>query len=167
MQLGPKDLKPELVYTRISGYGEPPGSCPCLLGWSKRTRAQQAWLLFEVHWGRGRQPGGVCSAAADRPAPTPAPVDAAGQTGPRAHLPGYASVCEAYGGFRCDAAAPVSPYILHVAGTLPVLVLCIPLRLLGAAAASLVRRPFSCMDLQLPVPCSSERLMAAEKAHSC
>lgn len=29
----------------------------------------------------------------------------AGQTGPRAHLPGYASVCEAYGGFRCAAAA--------------------------------------------------------------
>ncbi|KAL4419798.1 hypothetical protein ABPG75_006896 [Micractinium tetrahymenae] len=42
-QLGPKDLKPELVYTRISGYG---------------------------------------------------------QTGPRAQLPGYASVCEAFGGFR-------------------------------------------------------------------
>ncbi|GMH40063.1 hypothetical protein BSKO_07967 [Bryopsis sp. KO-2023] len=41
--LGPKDLKPDLVYTRISGYG---------------------------------------------------------QTGPRARMPGYASVCEAYGGFR-------------------------------------------------------------------
>lgn len=41
--LGPKDLKPDLVYTRISGYG---------------------------------------------------------QTGPKAQLPGYASVCEAYGGFR-------------------------------------------------------------------
>ena len=24
-----------------------------------------------------------------------------GQTGPKAVLPGYASVCEAYGGFRC------------------------------------------------------------------
>ena len=42
-QLGPADLKPSLVYTRISGYG---------------------------------------------------------QTGPKAQLPGYASVCEAYGGFR-------------------------------------------------------------------
>ncbi|KAI7842862.1 hypothetical protein COHA_003480 [Chlorella ohadii] len=42
-QLGPKDLKPELIYTRISGYG---------------------------------------------------------QTGPKAQLPGYASVCEAFGGFR-------------------------------------------------------------------
>eukprot|EP00891_Asterochloris_glomerata_P004193 jgi/Astpho2/4193/e_gw1.00064.29.1_t len=41
--LGPQDLKPELVYARISGYG---------------------------------------------------------QTGPKASLPGYASVCEAYGGFR-------------------------------------------------------------------
>lgn len=41
--LGPKDLKPDLIYTRISGYG---------------------------------------------------------QTGPRANEPGYASVCEAYGGFR-------------------------------------------------------------------
>eukprot|EP00877_Chromochloris_zofingiensis_P012019 jgi/Chrzof1/7070/Cz02g09190.t1 len=41
--LGPKDLKPDLIYTRISGYG---------------------------------------------------------QTGPRAHEAGYASVCEAYGGFR-------------------------------------------------------------------
>jgi len=41
--LGPKDLHPSLVYTRISGYG---------------------------------------------------------QTGPRAREPGYASVCEAYGGFR-------------------------------------------------------------------
>lgn len=41
--LGPSDLKPDLVYTRISGYG---------------------------------------------------------QTGPRAPEPGYASVCEAYGGFR-------------------------------------------------------------------
>ena len=38
-----QDLKPELVYARISGYG---------------------------------------------------------QTGPKASLPGYASVCEAYGGFR-------------------------------------------------------------------
>lgn len=38
-----QDLKPELVYARISGYG---------------------------------------------------------QTGPKSHLPGYASVCEAYGGFR-------------------------------------------------------------------
>lgn len=46
MQLGPKDLKPELIYTRISGYG---------------------------------------------------------QTGPKAQLPGYASVCEAFGGFRYAA----------------------------------------------------------------
>lgn len=42
-----QDLKPELVYARISGYG---------------------------------------------------------QTGPKSHLPGYASVCEAYGGFRYAAA---------------------------------------------------------------
>eukprot|EP00803_Ostreobium_quekettii_P009460 evm.model.scf_5.18 EVM.evm.TU.scf_5.18 scf_5:230676-235176(-) len=41
--LGPSDLKPDLIYTRISGYG---------------------------------------------------------QTGPKATMPGYASVCEAYGGFR-------------------------------------------------------------------
>lgn len=41
-----QDLKPELVYARISGYG---------------------------------------------------------QTGPKSHLPGYASVCEAYGGFRYAA----------------------------------------------------------------
>ena len=41
--LGPADLKPDLVYARISGYG---------------------------------------------------------QSGPKAQLPGYASVCEAYGGFR-------------------------------------------------------------------
>ena len=47
-QLGPKDLKPELIYTRISGYG---------------------------------------------------------QTGPKAQLPGYASVCEAFGGFRCVGGA--------------------------------------------------------------
>ncbi|GAB4815984.1 hypothetical protein N2152v2_003030 [Parachlorella kessleri] len=56
--LGPKDLKPELVYTRISGYG---------------------------------------------------------QTGPKAQLPGYASVCEAYGGFRhingYPDRAPVRPNI--------------------------------------------------------
>ena len=43
--LGPTDLKPDLVYTRISGYG---------------------------------------------------------QTGPMATLPGYASVAEAFGGFRCS-----------------------------------------------------------------
>ena len=42
--LGPQDLKRELIYTRISGYG---------------------------------------------------------QTGPKAVQPGYASVCEAYGGLRC------------------------------------------------------------------
>ncbi|PSC70037.1 carnitine dehydratase [Micractinium conductrix] len=57
-ELGPKDLKPDLVYTRISGYG---------------------------------------------------------QTGPRAHLPGYASVCEAFGGFRYingyEDRAPVRPNI--------------------------------------------------------
>jgi crotonobetainyl-CoA:carnitine CoA-transferase CaiB-like acyl-CoA transferase len=41
--LGPRDLRPQLVHTRISGYG---------------------------------------------------------QTGPKAQLPGYASVCEASGGFR-------------------------------------------------------------------
>ena len=29
-----------------------------------------------------------------------------GQTGPKATLPGYASVCEAYGGFRCLLIAP-------------------------------------------------------------
>ena len=44
-----QDLKPELVYARISGYG---------------------------------------------------------QTGPKSHLPGYASVCEAYGGFRYVVTAP-------------------------------------------------------------
>ncbi len=42
--LGPQDLKRELIYTRISGYG---------------------------------------------------------QTGPKAALPGYASVCEGFGGLRC------------------------------------------------------------------
>ncbi len=42
--LGPHDLKRELIYTRISGYG---------------------------------------------------------QTGPKAAQPGYASVCEAFGGLRC------------------------------------------------------------------
>lgn len=29
-----------------------------------------------------------------------------GQTGPKAHLPGYASVCEAYSGFRWVQAVP-------------------------------------------------------------
>ncbi|KAI3425200.1 hypothetical protein D9Q98_008969 [Chlorella vulgaris] len=57
-KLGPSDLKPELVYTRISGYG---------------------------------------------------------QTGPKAQLPGYASVCEAFGGFRYlngyPDRAPVRPNI--------------------------------------------------------
>lgn len=56
--LGPDDLPKDLVYTRISGYG---------------------------------------------------------QTGPKATLPGYASVCEAYGGFRFingfDDRAPVRPNI--------------------------------------------------------
>ncbi|EFN53684.1 hypothetical protein CHLNCDRAFT_25506, partial [Chlorella variabilis] len=58
-QLGPGDLKPELVYTRISGYG---------------------------------------------------------QSGPKAHLPGYASVCESFGGFSryingYSDRAPVRPNI--------------------------------------------------------
>lgn len=52
------------------------------------------------------------SAVDSRLAPTPF---IAGQTGPRAHLPGYASVCEAFGGFRYingyEDRAPVRPNI--------------------------------------------------------
>ena len=50
--LGPQDLKRELIYTRISGYG---------------------------------------------------------QTGPKAALPGYASVCEGFGGLRCRCYSHPAP----------------------------------------------------------
>ena len=40
-----------------------------------------------------------------------------GQTGPKAHLAGYASVCEAYGGIRCGRDA------LHLAYKAPALLL--------------------------------------------
>ena len=40
-----------------------------------------------------------------------------GQTGPKAQLPGYASVCEAYGGFRCvRARALCLPCVLWLGG---------------------------------------------------
>jgi CoA-transferase family III len=76
---GWQDLKPGLVYTRISGYG---------------------------------------------------------QTGPKASLPGYASVCEAYGGLRCSPIGYIWSYLVCRVGHLvPILQPCI-----GSSPARPARR---------------------------
>jgi hypothetical protein len=103
--LAPSDLKPDLIYCRISGYGQTGAAAPgCgVWGWGgANPQGARARVSSGCHPGnRGhsicRRAQACASPPLRLPTATPPPST---PSGPKASEPGYASVCEAFGGFR-------------------------------------------------------------------